>query len=145
MRNFCLGSALICVMLLGFSPTLGAQNTCRAADSHSQHFIRVMQAMMAPEHGPIRTSFALPLVSPSQIVLETDPVVCARAGEALDSLGRTWDPNAPVLPPDTIALYVIRVGTSYAVIDLESQNDNDADFIFYFGPTWNHTGVGVSQ
>jgi len=145
MRNFYVGSALVCLLLAGFSPGLTAQTTCRAADSESQHFIRVIQAMMTPGSEAHRADRGLPLVSPSQVVLETDPVVCARAGQALAALGRTWDPNAPVLPPSTIALYVIRVGTSYAVIGLESPNDNDADFFFYFGPAWNHTGIGASQ
>ncbi len=145
MGNSYIGIASLCALLLAWSAPLGAQNTCHPADSQSQHFIRVIKAMMTPEHAPLRTHFRLPLVPPERITIETDPAVCARAGQAIDSLGRSWVPNAPVLPRSTIPLYVVRVGTSYVVIDLISQNDNDGEFFFYFGPSWNHTGIGVSQ
>ncbi len=120
-----------------------AQSRCRPHDEDSDHFLRVMNLMMGPSHAGYRTSLSIPLVTAAQITLVTDSTVCARAGQAMDALARTVDP-AP-RPPSTIPLFVFQIGTSYAVIDLLSPNDNDADFIYFFDPSWNFTGVSFSQ
>lgn len=124
---------------------VGAQTTCHAASGDSDHFLRVIQAMMAADQQPVRTSFSLPLVTSSQISLVSDPSVCARAGQALDSLANAWVPRSPPLPPSTTSLYVFQIGTSYAVVDLISPNENDADFVYFFDSLWSYTGVGASQ
>jgi hypothetical protein len=136
--------AILCV-LLASSKVLGAQHTCHAASGDSNHFLRVINAMMTADQQPLRTTFGLPLVTSSQITLVTDPTVCGRAGQALDSLARAWVPTSPGLPPSTTPLYVFQIGTSYGLVDLESANENDADFIYFFGSLWNHTGIGASQ
>ncbi len=142
MRKLQIGIAVLCLAALT-SSDLNGQTTCRAADEDSDHFLRVLKA--SNNNPVLRARFSLPLVTPTQITLVSDPVVCARAGEAMIALARTWVPTAPDGPPPTTPLYVFRVGTSYAVVNLDSGNTADADFIFYFSPTWNHTGIGASQ
>lgn len=144
MRKLQSGFAVLCV-LLASSKVVGAQHTCHAASRDSDHFIRVINAMMAPDQQPVRTRFGLSLVTSSQITLASDPTVCTRAGQALDSLARAWVPTSPGLPPSTTPLYVFQIGTSYGVVDLDSVNENDADFIYFFGTLWNHTGTAASQ
>jgi hypothetical protein len=132
-------------LVLGSFHVVGAQTTCHAASGDSDHFLRVVRTMMASDQQPIRTRFSLPLVTPSQVVLVSDPAVCARAGQALDSLANRWVPRSPPLPPSTVPLYVFQVGGSYGVVDLASLNANDGDFIFFFGSLWNYSGVAFSQ
>lgn len=131
------------VFLFLMSDHASAQSRCRAADTDSNHFLRVINRMMGSDWAAYRTSFSLPLVTPTQITLASDSTVCARADQAMDAHARTVDP-AP-RPASTIPLYVFQIGTSYAVVDLLSPNDNDADFIYFFGPSWNFTGVSFSQ
>jgi hypothetical protein len=134
-------TAVVFVFLL--SGPVSPQSRCRAADANSQHFLRVIGMMMMPEHSISRTSNHLPLVKSSQITLVTDSTVCSRAGKAMDSLGHARD--GITRPPSTIPLFVFQIGTSHAVVDLLSPNDNDADLIYFFGPSWNFSGISFSQ
>jgi hypothetical protein len=130
-------------LLLLISDPATAQSRCRAADANSAHFLRVIGLMMMPEHSISRTSNHLPLVNPSEITLVADSTVCSRAGQAMDSLGHARD--GITRPPSTIPLFVFQIGTSHAVVDLLSPNDNDADLIYFFGPSWNFSGISFSQ
>lgn len=67
----------------------------------------------------------------------------ARAGQAMDAYARTIDP-AP-RPASAIPLFVFQIGTSFAVVDLLSPNDNDADFMYFFSPTWDFKGTAFVQ
>jgi hypothetical protein len=129
--------------LLLISDSASAQSRCRPADTNSAHFVRIFNLMMMPEHSISRTSNHLPLVKSSQISLVTDSTVCSRAGQAMDSLGYARD--GVTRPPSTIPLFVFQIGTSHAVVDLLSPNDNDADLIYFFGPSWRFGGISFSQ
>lgn len=120
---------------------LSAQQTCHRADVNSAHFIQVLLAMMdtAAARTALRTSLQLPVVPASQITLVTDSTVCARAGQAADSVFKVWEPSS-TLDPTTAPLYVIKVGTSYAVTDLNNVDDGESDFVFIFGPLWEYRG-----
>jgi hypothetical protein len=120
-----------------------AHNRCRPRDADSDHFVRVINLMMRPDGANYRASFGLPLASSQQIALVSDSTICAVAGQAMDAYARTVDP-AP-RAPSTIPLFVFRIGTSYAVVDLLSPNTNDADFIYFFDSTWKYKGVSFSQ
>jgi len=126
--------------LIVFKP-LSAQQTCHRADVNSAHFIQTLVAMMdtAAARAALRTKLQLPVVSASQITLVTDSTVCARAGQAADSVFKVWEPSA-TLDPTTAPLYVIKVGTSYAVTDLNNVDDGESDFVFIFGPLWEYRG-----
>ena len=78
-------------------------------------------------------------MSSSAITLVADPAVCARAGLAADSIFKVWEPTA-TLDPTTDPIYVIKIGTSYAVIDLNNTDDSDFDWVFIFGPLWEYRG-----
>lgn len=126
--------------LIAFKP-LSAQQTCHSADVNSTHFIQTLVAMMdtAAARTALRTKLQLPLVAASQITLVTDSTVCARAGQAADSVFKVWEPSQ-TLDPTTDPLYVIKIGTSYAVADLNNVDDGESDFVFIFGPLWEYRG-----
>jgi hypothetical protein len=139
-----LSRALAAFVVLILVPGHGsAQSRCRAADTNSAHFLRVINMMMSPEHSASRTGNSLPVVTSAQITLVADSTVCSRAGQAMDSLSHARD--GVTRPPSTIPLFVFQIGTSHAVVDLLSPNDNDADLIYFFGSSWNFTGISFSQ
>jgi hypothetical protein len=121
-----------------------AQTTCHPNDNWADHFRGALTAMMTPQGASLRTKFALPLVDSSQVSLVSDPVICARAGQALDSLGTAWAPTTHGPHPSTGVLYVFRVGTSYAVIFQNSGSDLDGDSIYFFGSSWAYSGVAIT-
>jgi hypothetical protein len=121
-----------------------AQTTCHPNGNWADHFRGSLTTMMTPEGASLRTKFALPLVDSSQISLVSDPVVCARAGQALDSLATVWAPTTHGLHPSTGLLFVYKVGTSYAVIYQNSGPDLDGDIIYFFGSSWVYKGVAIT-
>ena len=129
------------LLLIAFNP-LAAQQTCHKADVNSTHFIETLVAMMdtAAARTALRTTLKLPVVAASLITLVTDSGVCARAGQAADSVAKVWEPSM-TLDPTTDPLYVIKVGNSYAVADLNNVDDGDGDFLFIFGPLWEYRGL----
>jgi len=99
---------------------------------------------MDADMSDFRTSYNIPLVTSSQIILVTDSTTCARAGQAMDAFASTIDPTSR--PAATTPLFVFQIGTqSFAVVDLLSPNDNDADFIYLFDSLWNFKGVSFVQ
>ena len=119
------------------SVQVGAQSkTCHAADNESAKVIRAVNALMKPESASLRTRLALPFASPSQIVLVSDSTICAQAGQALDSLARAWAPSQPQPPANSNPLYVVQVGSYFAVVDENGPPPNQSQFIFYFSPLW---------
>lgn len=125
-------------VLIAFHSAAG-QQTCHAADVNSAHFIQTLKAVMDTSHSVLRAKLNLPLVSPSQITLVTDPAICARAGLAADSIFKVWEPTA-TLDPTTDPIYVITIGTSFAVADLNNPDDSSFDWVFVFGPLWEYRG-----
>jgi hypothetical protein len=123
---------------------VGAQSkTCHAADDESANVIRAVNALMKPESEPLRTRFGVPFVSPSQIALVTDSTICARAGQALDSLAGSWAPNQPQPPANSNPLYVVQVGSYFAVVDENGPPPDQSQFIFYFSPLWEFRTMGL--
>jgi hypothetical protein len=127
-------------VLLFCAPPAHAQNTCHAADQYSARFIQGINAMMDSSSSVLRTNLQMPLVASSAIVLISDSTVCARAGFASDSIVRVIVPGASH-PPTTASLYVIGVGSSFAVADLNSPADHHPDIVFFFGPLWEYRGA----
>jgi hypothetical protein len=135
--------AIVAVLSIA-SQTSFAQSTCHTADRRSDHFIETVKQLMGADGAAARAHLSLPIVDSSQITLVIDPVVCARAGQALDSLNHAMQPDATIPPPDTLPLYVIQVGTSFAVADLNSQSTGDFDYLLFFGPLWQFLNLGLA-
>lgn len=114
----------------------GQSKTCHGADGESAHVISAVNALMKPESASIRTRFGVPFASASQITLVTDSAVCARAGQALDSLARAWAPNQPQPPADSDPLYVVQLGSDFAVVDGTTAPTEHYKLVFYFSPLW---------
>jgi hypothetical protein len=129
---------LLTASLIAFH-SVTSQQTCHGTDVHSAQFIKTLSAMMDTSRSAMRARLQLPLVSPAQIMVVNDAAVCAQAGLAADSIFKVWEPTA-TLQPTTDPIYVIRVGTSYAVADLNSPNDSEFDWVFIFGPLWEYRG-----
>ena len=124
------------------SPSI--ESTCHVADSESEHFLRVIRATVA--HEGLRATFHLSEVKPEEVRLIPDPVVCAAAGRAFDSLARVWVPKKPPASEAHYGpLYVFQVGRSYAVVDPNSPNESDCDLIFVFDSGWKYSGTACSQ
>jgi len=127
---------LLGAVILLSADSVSGQAVCASADPKSHRLIGVLKNMMESDAAAARASVSLPLVSMSELVLVSDPKVCARAGQAADSVFRTWSPGATFTtnPP----LYVIRVGTSFVVADLSAPPNphNEFDTVFVFGPRW---------
>jgi hypothetical protein len=124
--------------LLAFHSATG-QQTCHGPDVNSASFIKGLNAMMDSSQSAFRASLQMPLVTSSAIALVTDAAVCAQAGFAADSIFKVWEPTA-TLGPSTDPIYVIKIGTSYAVVDLNSPDTSDGDWVFIFGPLWEYRG-----
>lgn len=126
------------------APQLIAQNTCHIADSHSEFFIKQLQSMMGAGPGAmqLRTRFNLPLVPVSEIVLVSDSTICARAGAAADSMMTIWDPTDSAVTT-TASIYVVQIGTSYAMADLNAPPEYQEDLVslWIFGPLWEYRGM----
>jgi len=130
-------SILAVVLLTLASLPLQAQSrTCHAANDTSANVIKAVNAMMTPQAGSLRSQAGIPLVSSSEIVLVTDASICARAGQALDSLAYAWAPTQPASPANSDALYVIQLGSDYAVVDPPSAKLEHFGLILYFSGVW---------
>lgn len=123
--------------------SLRAQNACHASDDNSVQFVASFKAMMDNKFAGMRAKLGVPQVDPSQVVLVSDSTTCALAGAAVDSLMNTWDTTSPTLPPSTDPIYVIQIGTAYAVIDLNSPTDDGTEFdsVFVFSAGWVYRGM----
>jgi len=121
-------------------PSLRAQAACHVADESSAGVIAVLKRLMTSEYAAARTNLGLPLVPPSSIVLVSDAGVCARAGQAADSLVRVWNPNTQVPSGSTDPLYVFKIGSSHGVLDLHSNNEGvHWLFMIFFDSVWAYT------
>jgi hypothetical protein len=130
---------LLLASFVGAFPAATAQNTCHGTDVNSAHFIQGLNGMMDTSASAFRGTLQMPLVTSSEITLVTDATVCARAGLAADSVVKVWEPTV-TFDPTTDPLYVINIGTSHAVVDLNSPPTGDHDWVFIFGPLWEYRG-----
>jgi hypothetical protein len=139
MHAFRKSQLVACAFALMSSRAIG-QTTCHAHDADGEHFKRILQMMMSPSNARLRTAVGVQYVDSTQISLVSNPVLCARAGQALDSLATVWSPTSHGPHPSTVSLYVFRVGTSYAVTYLHPSNTGDGDLIMFFDISWAYTG-----
>jgi hypothetical protein len=136
MRLSALSFCLFCLLPV----TLKAQNTCHCPDVNSDHFIYSLNKMMAAEQTAFRAKLSMPLVTSAEIYLVSDSTTCALAGAAADSMVKVWLPNETVSVSST-SLYVIKIGTSYAVADLNSPRTSEFAHVLIFGPRWEYRGI----
>jgi len=133
-------AGFLCLLVTSAGPIEG-QNTCQGVDRTSAVFLANFRGMMSASGAGLRARFSLPSVPPSEIILVTDPATCARAGQAADSVMTSWDPTDPPIAT-TAPLYVIKIGTSYAVVDVSDPDPNDEyASVFVFGPGWVFRGI----
>jgi hypothetical protein len=126
------------------SPALAQSSaTCHGADDFSRDLTAMVQFLMAPKNTAVRTKLGVPLVSTSSVTLASDPAVCLRAGQALDSIGRVMAPGQPDPPPSSNPLYVVQIGSSFAVLDRNIPVPEHDYYVFYFGPLWDFRRIGT--
>lgn len=128
-------AGLLCVSITSASAGQ-AQNPCHSPHRQSAVLLADFRAMMSPAGAGVRAKLSLPVVPASEIVLVADSATCARAIQAADSMMTVWNPADPP-GPTTYPIYVLRIGTSYAVVDL-SDNSSSSEYasVFFFGPGW---------
>ena len=119
--------------------------SCKSSDAFSNHVIASLKMLMSPSHGDERSAIGLPQVNASDIVLVSDANVCTQARLAMDSLGHAWVPTAPATPPDSRALYVVRVGDTHCVFNPYVPSRNDFEFLFYFASNWQFLSMRALQ
>lgn len=126
----------VAFMALPTLPLSAQSRTCHTANDTSANVIKAVNAMMTPEAASLRSRFGVALVSSSQITLVTDANVCARAGQALDSLALAWAPTQQASPPNSDPLYVVQLGSDYAVVDPPNTKIEHYGLILYFSAAW---------
>jgi hypothetical protein len=106
---------LVLITVSAASSALDAQSiigTCAPTDTTSARLITAFTSIDTSQTASDsvgRVKLGLTGVTPSQIVAVTDNAVCTRAAKAIDAQ-RTRK-------SDRLTLYVVAVGTSYAVLD----------------------------
>lgn len=133
MRKLILGFSIACVC--GFATAARAQGySCHVSDAHSTKMIKDLNASIADTS--VRRVLGLPNVPPAQVVLATDAAFCNRAGLAVDSVAHAQHPDRPKPPQGTGSYYVIKIGTSTGVANMNSHTTNSYLALFIFGPLW---------
>jgi len=94
---------------------------CRPFDKTGYHILYTVDraATMSSDSVYRAKIWRIPLLAPSDVVFVTDETICERAARAFDRYGT----------PETSTLkrgvYVVRLGTSYLVVDSESRGRMD--------------------
>lgn len=128
-------AALLCISITSASRVQG-QNPCHGPDRMSAVLLADFRSMMTPAGAEVRAKLSLPVVPASEIVLVADSATCARAIQAADSMMTVWTPADPP-GPITYPIYVMRIGTSYAIVDLsDDSSTSEYASVFFFGPDW---------
>lgn len=139
-RSFFFGSILIALS----SPALAQSSaTCHGPDDFSRDLTAMVRSLMAAKNTAVRTKLGVPLVSTSSVTLASDPAVCLSAGQALDSIGRVLTPGQSDPPPSSNPLYVVQIGSSFAVVDRNIPVPQHDYYVFYFGPLWDFRKIGT--
>jgi hypothetical protein len=115
----------------------GQGYTCKPSDTYSAMMIKSINSAIADT--TTRRVLSLPNVPPAQVTLATDPVLCNKAGLAVDSVAHAQHLGNPMPSHGTGAYYVIRIGTYAGVTHLDSPNTHFAP-LFIFGPLWEFLG-----
>ena len=122
--------ALCCagLLLAACSPALirpaGAQTTCMSANGTTAHVIDRLVRLNTLDSTfavAFRTRGNLPKVQAADVQLVADAAICTQAVAAFDSVyvaeRRETDPTFQPFASSTRPIYVVRVGTNYAVFD----------------------------
>jgi len=111
--------ALVLLAAAAASPAIaGAQGPyCKPFDEIGHHILyTVERAATLPSDSVYRAKiWRIPLLAPSDVVFVTDEKTCERAARAYD---REGSPETSTLKR---GVYVVRLGTSYLVVDSESR------------------------
>jgi len=100
----------------------------------------LLKKLMGTDSG-YRKGLGLNQAPDSTITLVTDPAVCARAGQAVDSVSLA-DDSTQSLPPYSHPIYVFRIGSSYGVKSSPASNQHH-DFVMFFGALWQYLSIGA--
>jgi hypothetical protein len=84
----------------------------------------------------IRTTLGIPLASSSQINLVADENLCTISLRAVDSTVHATNPIAPTTIP-TRPLYVVTVGSYYAVVDPTAMTGEWLP-MYFFDAAWHY-------
>ena len=129
------------VLSFCFSTRAVAQGaTCHSADAVSSSLLGLFKKLMGADSG-YRKSLGLYQTPDSAITLVTNPTVCARAGQAVDSVSLA-DDSTQSLPPYSHPIYVFRIGSSYGVRNSPAPNQHH-DFVMFFGTLWQYLSIGA--
>jgi hypothetical protein len=120
---------------------IASPQSCFASDTASVRIIARLQELVtgtSPGVVKSRAMFHLPSFSASQVTLVTDDSSCVRARQAEDSVIHT-NPRAPATIPAR-QLYVVKVGTYNAVVDLGNRVEGDV-MLSLSDPNWAYLGA----
>ena len=118
-------------------------HTCQGENIQSDHLLRILRTEVRDTAAANKT-FKLPPIDPSKVALVSDPRICLRAGEAIDSLSRVWSAKPPKHRTSTSPIYVFQVGSSHVVSSGSTAGSGD-DTMFFFDSLWRFTAAGVSE
>ena len=136
-----LATALL-VVISGSAATRASRDaavsgTCAPRDARSDRLIANFKAFVGKTDmaGTIeRTTMQVKDVTPAQVSLVTEKAICAKAAEAFDKR------LIPELKRGSYALYVITLGSSYAVEDTKSLQAG-FETASVFDHDWKYVGV----
>jgi hypothetical protein len=102
--------------------------------------IATIKKLMGPDSS-YRKSLGLTATTDSAIVLVSDSTLCARAGQAMDSVSLADDPSQ-ALPPWTHPIYLLKIGPAYGVRSSIDQTGH-YNFVFFFDSLWQLLSIGA--
>lgn len=101
------------IAAFGYSADAQAvKGTCRPTDEMSARIVEYFQGIVTPQASAdttLRNDLGLAGVTPAQVTIVSDPSICTKAASAMNKLDQAPQPE--------YALYVVRVGTSYGVVE----------------------------
>jgi hypothetical protein len=140
-----LETALLAVIVAsaarGSTRVLAVSGTCASSDARSERLIANFKAFVGKTDmgGTIeKTTMGVKTVTPAQVALVTDKWICTKAAEAFDKT------LIPEIKRSTYALYVIKLGSSYAVEDTKMLQAG-FETARVFDSKWKYIGVRQIQ
>jgi len=118
----------------------GQRPPCHRADEVSDALIAEIKNLMGRDSSR-RKALSLAAAADSTIAVVADSRICARAGQAVDSVALHDDQNQ-VLKPAVNPIYVFRIGASHGV-RFSGGPDSHFEFVMFFGPSWEYLSVGA--
>ena len=128
------------MLFSSFANAKGQSPPCHRADQVSDALIAEIKKLMGKDSSR-RKALRLALAADSTIAVVADSRVCARAGQAVDSVALDEDPTQ-VLKPAVNPIYVFRIGASHGV-RFSGGADSHFNFVMFFGPSWEYLSIGA--